>query len=344
VSPPGDAVWIRILLSEIFDLASREGIFRRMRETSPFGFENLCRALERDPGYDLSRGNRRRMVAVLLDLVREAGWDGRDGGPSFRTPEEGSVPPADAQLAFFRECLRNVPAYLRGGPSPFGFDEASAGLWDRFLGCPSFRYCRRQLLKRMGVENQPSFRLLDLCCGTGWGLAEAARICPRARMTAVDFTGSLGRAARDRVIGAVPDVRWIDSGQWKGFGDPLPLPDGEFDAVLFCCGDPYIPGARRGEVYREIARVLAPGGRLGVLTRGYPDPGRRAVPSAGMRLAALIHDFSESVCRGWEGFVDPAENARVFRETGFREEVGLSGGADFLEGALWVLVKGERRG
>jgi ubiquinone/menaquinone biosynthesis C-methylase UbiE len=335
----------RFLLPEIFDLAAREGIFRRLGEVSPFTFDGFCEALEKDPGYSVSAGNRRRMIRVLLDLIREAGWIDHGSGGSVRMPEEAGARVEDAQILFFRECLRHVPAFLRGDPAPFGFDGKSAAIWDRFLGCSSFRSCRKMLMELMGVENSPAFRLLDLCHGPGWGLADAVASYPEARVTAVDFTDSFARMARERVNGSAgqgsrsPDIRWIDPCRWKGFGNPLPLDDGAFDAVLFSCGDPYIPKAIRKDVYREISRVLVSGGRLGILTRAYPDADHLRVPSSGVRIATLVHDFSEGVCAGWEGFSGLDENSRMFEEIGYREGAGRRGRTNFLDGTLWVLTK-----
>jgi SAM-dependent methyltransferase len=340
----------RLLLPEIFDLASREGIFRRLRDVSPFTFDGFCAALEKDPGYDVSGGNRRRMIRVLADLFGEVGWLDPGNREVTRPPEESCEYGEDSPIHFFRECLRHVPAYLRGEQAPFGFDDNSVSTWDRFLGCSSFRFCRKMLMGLMEVENRPTYRLLDLCHGPGWGIAEAVASYPEAQLTALDFTDSFARAARERVNAAAgsnggagsgaSNIRWIDSGQWKGFGQPLPLDDGAFDAVLFSCGDPYIPRANRKEIYGDIARVLAPGGRLGIFTRVYPDSGRRHVSSPEVRIATLIHDFAEGVCTGWEGFSDSEENERMFGEIGYRAAAGRRGRASFLDGTLWVLRKG----
>ncbi len=330
----------RLLLPEIFDLASREGIFRRLSDVSPFTFDGFCAALEKDSGYVVSRGNRRRMIRVLVDLFGEAGWLDPDNGEAKRPPEGVRAYAEEAQIRFFRDCLRHAPAYLRGEPAPFGFDGNSVAAWDRFLGCPSFRFCRKMLMGLMGVENRPTYRLLDLCHGPGWGIAEAVASYPDARLTAIDFTDSFGPMARERAAGS--NIRWIGPGQWKGFGQPLPLDDGAYDGVLFCCGDPYVPRALRKEIYGDIARVLAPGGMLGILTRAYPDPGRMRVSSPEVRIATLVHDFSEGVCMGWEGFSDPDENERMFREIGYRAGTDRRGRTSFLDGTLWVLGKGPR--
>ena len=360
-----DGIVTRFLLPEILELASKEGIIQRIMNLSPFSFDDFCTALQKDLGYVIPMGNRRRMIAVFLDILNELGlcvreegmwrWVSRGGRNPAITEvivgsHESGVPVDDGQLFFFRECLRHLPAYLRGGPESIGFDEKSVTAWDRFLGCAEFRSCRKLLLELMEVENRKTFRLLDLCHGPGWGIAEAVSLYPEVRLTAIDFTDAFSQAARGRVRKAAgmnreashedSGIRWIGPRQWSGFGCPLPFGDGEFDAVLFSGGDPYIPRTLRKAVYEEVARVLAPGGSLGILTRGYPDPGRQYVPSYQMRITALVHDFSESVCEGWEGFSDPEENVRMFKDIGFLEGGAVSGGMSFLESSLWVLRKG----
>lgn len=285
------------------------------------------------------------MISVLVDLFREAGWIDREDGEEIRVPEERSCGVEEGQILFFRECLREVPAYLRGKASPIAFDEKNIAIWDRFLGCPSFRACRKLLMGLIGIENRPGFRVLDLCHGPGWGLLDVAASYPGASLTAIDFTDSFSRLARERMEGTAalggnpPNIRWLDSGQWTGFGSPLPVEDGAFDAILFCCGDPYIPKASRREVYSDIYRALAPGGRLGIFTRAYPDAARLSVPSSNVRVATLVHDFLESVCVGWEGFSCMEADMAMFKEIGYRKWEGTRGRMKLLEGALWILAK-----
>src|SRR5512140_797708 len=64
----------RRLLPELLSLVIREGLLERFRALSVFSFDELCGALHREPGYDFSRGNRRRMIRLLIDLLVECGW------------------------------------------------------------------------------------------------------------------------------------------------------------------------------------------------------------------------------------------------------------------------------
>jgi SAM-dependent methyltransferase len=354
----------RRLLADILDLAEREGILERIRRLSPLTAERLCGVLRSDLGYVPEQGNRRRMIALLLGLLAECGrvkeaggawhWRGEDtvsaAGDAAGIPADRPSVETDGQYLFFRECLRSVPAYLRGGPAALQFDRRSAGTWERFLGCAEFRSCRAALLALMALEARPAPRVLDLCHGPGWGVEAVVRRFPAARVTALDFTDAFHRTARARADLAqalhrdaghpVTPIVWVGPDRWGGFGRPLPFADGEFDAVLFTCGDPYIPAGRRGDVYRDIARVLTPDGKLGILTRCRPDADAHHVASFWLRISALAHDFAESVCAGWEGFSDAEENARLFADAGFRG--GAEGRPDamsFLDSSLWVLRK-----
>ncbi len=357
----------RLLLGEILQLAERERILERMRRHSPFSYGELCQALQVELGYTLAKGNRQRMIYLLLDLLSECGWLREEEGVWFWNREErreipesddatfsGMESAADAQYLFFRECLESVPAYLRGGGPSVLFDEKSTMAWERFLGCAEFRICRSLLLDLMGIENYPSFRLLDLCHGPGWGLEAVISRFPAIRITALDFTEAFSQRARERAefsqagnrrLGyPVTPITWVGPDRWKGFGDSFPFPDGSFEAVFFSCGDPYVPRGHRSMVFGEIARVLVPEGKFGILTRCLPDADARHVASFWLRISALVHDFAESICEGWEGFSDAEENIRVFSDVGFEGGVALLGTMNFLESSLWVLRKSRCHG
>ena len=359
----------RLLLADILAMAEREGILDRLHRLSPLRFEALCATLRADLGYALEAGNRRRMVALLLDLLAECGrvketggvwrWRGEDASPPA-ADGAGGTPPADPaaatddQYRFFRDCLASAPAYLRGGAAAVQFDGRNAPAWEHFLGCAEFRSCRALLLVLMGIETEPAPRVLDLCHGPGWGLEAVVQRFPAARVTALDFTDVFRRTAQARAEGAqarnrrggrpVVPITWVGPDRWEGFGRPLPFEDGAFDAVFFTCGDPYIPAGLRGDVYRDIARVLAPGGRLGVLTRCLPDADGRHVESYWLRIVALAHDFAESVCEGWAGFSDAEANTRMFADAGFQGGAEPPGLMSFLDSSLWVLRKARRDG
>ncbi len=354
----------RMLLADVLDLADREGILERIRQLSPVSRAEFCRVLRSELGYALDAGNRERMIGLLLSLLSECGklqeedglwvWKpdtprGNPDGDVSGNRQEEAAARADAQYIFLRQCLEAVPAYLRGCGPALLFDARHTEAWESFLGCAEFRTCRDLLLEVMNVEDRPAFRLLDLCHGPGWGLEVAISRFPSISLTAIDFTGAFGHQARARAEAQQNEnrrlgrpaspVTWVGPEMWKGFGHPLPFPNGSFEAVLFSCGDPYVPSSLRREVYGEIARVLVPEGRLGVLTRCRPDAAARHVPSCWLRVAALVHDFAESVCEGWEGFRGAEEQMQDLAEVGFQGAIGTGNSMSILESCLWVVRK-----
>jgi SAM-dependent methyltransferase len=103
----------------------------------------------------------------------------------------------------------------------------------------------------------PGRTLVDLACGRGgYGLEIAART--GAWLIGVDFSAEAVRQAREQVrqLGAAADFR---VGDLTGTG----LDSGSADAVL--CMDAIQFAPQQDDVFREIARILVPGGRV-VLT------------------------------------------------------------------------------
>ncbi len=352
---PGYAT--RVILPELVSLAEREGILECIRAISPFTFEGLCATLSLDLDFDLTRGNRRRMVRLLVELLSEVRWLRRIDDERWRchgskkvVPEIGERGEEDGEIRFLRSCLQGTPAYLRGDEPPITFESGCAAAWEDFLGCAEFQACRTVLFDMMASGSAPETRLLDLCHGPGWGIERALDRWPAARISAIDFTDGFAETARSRTARAIgrnaslglasAPVQWYGPSNWKGFDAPLPFADESFDAVLFGCGDPYIPPGRREPVYADLRRVLAPGGVLEILTRGLPDAERRHVPSRTFRVTTLIHDFAESVCAGWQGFSDVGENLRLFERIGFRDAGPSSGEVAFFGSSLWFMRKG----
>jgi SAM-dependent methyltransferase len=104
------------------------------------------------------------------------------------------------------------------------------------------------------LELSPGATLLDLACGRGgYGLEIAART--GARLAGVDFSAEAVRQAREqaRRLGRTADFAVGDLSA-TGLGA------GEADAVL--CVDAIQFAPRPAAAYRELRRVLAPGGRV----------------------------------------------------------------------------------
>jgi demethylmenaquinone methyltransferase/2-methoxy-6-polyprenyl-1,4-benzoquinol methylase len=99
---------------------------------------------------------------------------------------------------------------------------------------------------------EPGGRVLDACCGTG----DLALACARmgGRVTGLDFSERMLERARQKA----PEIEWVH-------GDLLALPFAEaaFDAATVGFGVRNVADLEAG--FRELRRVLRPGGRLACL-------------------------------------------------------------------------------
>jgi demethylmenaquinone methyltransferase/2-methoxy-6-polyprenyl-1,4-benzoquinol methylase len=159
----------------------------------------------------------------------------------------------------------------------------------------------------------PHDRVLDGCCGTG-DLA-LADLRAGGRVTGLDFSEAMLARARQK----------SDAIEWVA-GDALALPfgDGSFDAVTVGFGVRNLDDLEAG--LRELRRVLAQGGRIGILEitrpRGLLRPFYKLwfdglVPLAGKLLpgGSAYTYLPASVRR----FPAAGELAELMREAGFEE-------------------------
>lgn len=108
-------------------------------------------------------------------------------------------------------------------------------------------------------EVRPGDVVLDLGSGAGIDLIIAAkRVGPTGRVIGVDMTDEMIERGRRNVAGAGLSNVEIR----KGFIEELPVESASFDWVISNCVINLSPDKPR--VFREIARVLKPGGRMRV--------------------------------------------------------------------------------
>ena len=109
----------------------------------------------------------------------------------------------------------------------------------------------------------PGTRVLDAACGTGIVARRAAGITgPGGRVAALDLNeGMLRVAQRCAQDEGITGIGWYKSDIAR-----MPFPDGQFDTVLCQQGLQFFPD--KPAALREMARVLAPGGRLAVSVWG----------------------------------------------------------------------------
>jgi len=189
----------------------------------------------------------------------------------------GSVAVARSRSAFSMK-----PQKLLGENSSI----ADSAAWDRIWKLKSHPYVLGQAARakskietliKDGLEFDRRDRVLDLGCGTGDGLTEAAqRLSSESRFVACDFSPvAVGLArANFRGHGLAVEVICADAAA-------LPLRDGSIDKVLLLMTLQHV----RDEiaVLSEVDRVLAQHGELFVAL-----PGERSIISMSQRLRSFI--------------------------------------------------------
>jgi len=99
-------------------------------------------------------------------------------------------------------------------------------------------------------------RMLDVACGTGRFLTFVKDNYPRLDITALDLSESYLRRARKDL------ARWSRTRFVQAKAEAIPLPDGSIDLMTCIFLFHELPKKVRRQVAAEMARVLAPGGRL----------------------------------------------------------------------------------
>jgi len=109
------------------------------------------------------------------------------------------------------------------------------------------------------ADLQQGERVLDLGSGGGIDvLLSAKRVGPTGRAFGLDMTDEmLALAQRNAAAAGLGNVEWL-----KGTIEAIPLPAASIDVVISNCVVNL--AADKPAVFREIARVLRPGGRLGI--------------------------------------------------------------------------------
>jgi demethylmenaquinone methyltransferase/2-methoxy-6-polyprenyl-1,4-benzoquinol methylase len=188
--------------------------------------------------------------------------------------------------------------------------------------------------RRLAAEAavRPGDRVLDACCGTG-DLALAAERAG-GKVTGADFSERMLARAREKS----QSVDWVLADVTE-----LPFPDESFEAVTVGFGIRNIPDLERGVA--ELARVLAPGGRIACLEITRPSGILRPffrlwfdvlVPLAGKVLpGGRAYTYLPASVRRFPG---PPDLAAVF------ERAGLDGvGWKLLGGGIVALHVGTKR-
>lgn len=154
------------------------------------------------------------------------------------------------------------------------FDDTAAH-YDRITGLMSLgsgaRY-RREVLEQAGIG--PGMRVLDVACGTGQ-VAEAAvglvgSVVPGGEVVGVDPSAGMRKVAVEKIARLRErDAELAAFEAMAGGAEALPFEDASFDAVTMGYALRHVPDL--GVAFREMRRVLRPGGRVLVMEISAPE-------------------------------------------------------------------------
>ena len=231
----------RAILRAIGDLMRQD--LRNMRD----GLYPLPHDLRPDPVHDLGQA-----IDYFRDLPQvNARRVARGNAEVFRDPPDG----ADKAPRYF---LQNFH-FQSGGY----LTDASARRYDHqveILFGGAADAMRRQALvpiaDYLGTRRESQVRLLDVATGTARFLTFLLDAFPRLSVSALDLSRAYLRRAR-RTTQPFGRVRFI-----QGLAEAMPVPAASQDIVTCIYLFHELPRKVRAQVVAEMARVLAPGGRV----------------------------------------------------------------------------------
>lgn len=177
------------------------------------------------------------------------------------------------------------------GPAPAGVAASCAGYGDALEDVPE-----SAARSSFGCGNpvaladlEPGETVLDLGSGAGLDLVLAARkVGETGRVIGVDMTDAMLDAARRNLADA--GIGWGEVR--RGLIEDLPVDDASVDRVISNCVINLSP--EKPAVFREIARVLRPGGRFSISDIVAEDLPRAVLEHAAAYAACVAGAISES--------------------------------------------------
>lgn len=196
------------------------------------------------------------------------------------------------------------------GDGPSSFKDMEREGWHR--NAPHYD-ARAGRLTRMvvagmldSVRARAGMRLLDVCCGPGYGAGTAASRGLAA--VGVDLAPGMVREAQRRF----PEATFH-----QGDAEALPFSDGCFDAVICAFGLIHLPEPGKG--IAEVFRVLVRGGRFAFTTWCRPD--RAALLRIALEAVTVHADLTVSLppAPSIFGFSEAAAGTDALERAGFCE-------------------------
>jgi demethylmenaquinone methyltransferase / 2-methoxy-6-polyprenyl-1,4-benzoquinol methylase len=163
-------------------------------------------------------------------------------------------------------------------------------------------------------------RALDLCCGTGDMAFALAKVRGNAKSEILGADFSHAMLVRANAKSSNSNLRWIEADALR-----LPLPGSSVDLVVSAFGFRNLANYDAG--LHEIARVLRPGGEVGILD--FSQPGgllgklyafyfRRVLPRIGTLISGVRGPY-EYLPASVERFPSPKDMLERMRVAGFED-------------------------
>ena len=180
---------------------------------------------------------------------------------------------------------------------------------------------KRALVEQANIKN--GCRLLDLGCGTATLTILIKKTYPGAAVTGLDGDPKILEIARAKIAKAGLDIS-LDT----GMSFELPYPDGSFDRVVSSLMFHHLTLEDKARTFKEIFRVLSPGGELHVADFGKPH-------NSLMYLISLVFRHLEETKENIGGLLP-----EMFRKAGF-DEVEETGRYSTVFGTLSLYRAGK---
>ncbi len=120
---------------------------------------------------------------------------------------------------------------------------------------PWFRHYQRFVISRLNIT--PGDAFLDVGCGTGWAVIEAAQQLKAGKACGMDISPKMIDKARLQSI-EMPDIEFCVAN-----AEVIPYPDETFDCIMCTCSFHHYLHPRIA--LEEFRRVMKAGGRLALL-------------------------------------------------------------------------------
>lgn len=154
--------------------------------------------------------------------------------------------------------VRSSPDYADPVSGQFHLDSAT------YLGmirAEIARYDELQQLLAEATRGTAAGTILDLGSGTGETAAAVLACHPGATLLGIDSSPDMLNIARARMLAATFQVGRIED----------PLPPGPFDIVVSAFAIHHLDGPAKADLFRRVARALAPAGSFAILDVVVPE-------------------------------------------------------------------------